>query len=94
MNLKSALKLYDILRDYFPSDYVDHFDFVRQLIHNIASGENKGAYADALDVMLGRPMEADEMTGYTTGEIISLFSDKLIEVNIHELITFCESIGI
>jgi hypothetical protein len=94
MNLKSALKLYEILKDYLPEKYEDHFDFVSQIIHNISVGEHKDAYADALDILNNRKFDNEELRGYTTEELFRFFSDKLIDVNIYEIIIFCSSMGI
>jgi hypothetical protein len=86
--------LYDLLRDYLPAEYEDHFDFVSQIIHNIAVGEHKDAYADALDILMGRKLTNEELKAYTTKELFQFFSDKLVEIKIYDLLTFCHSIGI
>ena len=94
MNLQSALRLYETLKDYLPEKYEDHFDFASQIIHSISVGEHKDAYADALDILNNRRFTDEELRFYTTVELFDFFSDKLIEMDIYNLITFCSSMGI
>ena len=90
--INKALQLYDILGEFLP-DAIDDgqiVDFVGKIVDNIASKQS-GAYADAIMLMTNYDLE--KLQGFSTSELLEMFTAGLIVNNIMELKKFCKEIN-
>lgn len=87
-----ALKLYDILGKYIPSD-MDHdetvIEFAGRIIDNVVE-DRSTAIIDALVLMT--KMSVSELGGFSSDYQLKLFADGLIINDVVSLKRFCEGI--
>ena len=92
--LNKALELYDILRDYIPSEYDldDIFNFAGTIIKNINKSGKHRDYMMALSLMLEYSIE-HIVQNSNPQEAIKLFLNGIITNQMPRLVDYCKKIG-
>lgn len=94
LNLKDALRLYDLLGSHIPKDVDENEtinDFIGKIIHSIVVANEHRCLIDAIMLMSGKSQE--EVLSLSPGEMVLTFSDGLVKNHILLLCSFCEEIG-
>ena len=93
INLNEALKLYGLLRPYFPvvsGDVQDVFEFSKQILENIRSSGNLWVYVEAVMLLTG--FSLDELKISDEIDVFHAFATSLLANQIFELLHFCREL--
>ena len=93
LNIKKALKLYEILKPYLPAQRDGQvLDFVGKIIKNIKKSESPEDFAEIL--MLMYDYDLDKLQEFSGFKLVEIFTDGLLENQIIGLIDSCETLGL
>jgi hypothetical protein len=95
LNIKDALELYKLIGKFVPKDLDENtiiLDFIDTIIDNIKKSGELEKFGEVIILMTQKsPDDLKKLNGF---ELIQLFSDKLVENRIIELISFCKRLSI
>ena len=94
LTFSKAMELYEILGSHIPEvdgDDVDALGFIGRIIDNINTSDHHEAYTLSIELMSGKTLQ--DLREMIPEEILSLFTESLMQNRILDLKSFCSKAG-
>ena len=94
LTLDKALELYEILGNHIPEvdgDNVDALGFIGRIVDDINASDHHEAYTLSIELMSGKTLQ--DLQEMLPEEILSLFTEGLMQNRILKLVAFCNKAG-
>jgi len=94
LNIKDAIRLYALLKDFIPEYDVDgeYLEFVSAIVHNIRTSDRPEVFGDGLLLMYSK-ITVNELAEKNPLDVVSMFMSGLADNKFLSLAKFCRSLG-
>jgi len=94
LNIKDALRLYALLKDFIPEYDVDgeYLEFVSAIVHNIRTSDRPEVFGESILLMNPR-LTVEELSKMMPLDAVALFMEGITKNKFFGLRKFCKALG-
>ena len=94
LNIKNALRLYVLLKDFVPDYEIDedYIEFVSEIVYNIGKSDRPESFGESILLMFPK-ISVEELQEEKSLDVVAMFMSGLAENKFMNLKKFCGALG-